>query len=69
MADQDDGVQGLSIEQTAGRTGITRHTLHSTTGASGELLATLERLRGHLAALDHKSGVYTTALEAEKESV
>jgi DNA-binding transcriptional MerR regulator len=34
-----------------------------------ELLNTLERLRGHLAALDHKIEVYTTALEAEKESV
>ena len=32
------------------------------------LLETLERLRGHLAALDHKIGVYATALEAEKES-
>jgi DNA-binding transcriptional MerR regulator len=36
------------------------------------LLQTLERLHGHLAALDHKIGVYTLALEAdeaEKESV
>jgi DNA-binding transcriptional MerR regulator len=32
-------------------------------------IMTLERLHGHLAALDHKIGVYTLALEAEKESV
>ena len=34
-----------------------------------ELLNTLERLRGHLAALDHKIGVYTAVLETEKELV
>jgi DNA-binding transcriptional MerR regulator len=33
-----------------------------------ELLATLARLHGHLAAIDNKIGVYTTALEAERES-
>jgi len=143
MVDQADDVQGLTIEETAERTGITRHTLryyerigllapvgrtvsghrrytdgdlgsiiflmllretgmpiedmqrfmalarqgeHTIRGRvdvlvahRAELLSTLERLRGHLAALDHKIGVYTaalettaletTALETEKESV
>jgi DNA-binding transcriptional MerR regulator len=138
MVDQADGAQGLTIEETAERTGITRHTLryyerigllapvgrtvsghrrytdgdlgsiiflmllretgmpiedmqrfmalarqgeHTIRGRvdvlvahRAELLSTLERLRGHLAALDHKIEVYTTALETtaletEKESV
>jgi DNA-binding transcriptional MerR regulator len=133
MTDQGDEVQGLSIEDAAERTGITRHTLRyyerigllAPVGrtASGhrrytdddlgsiifltllretgmpiqdmqrfvaltregehtipgrvevlvahrtEVLSTLEKLRGHLAALDHKIGVYTTILETEKELV
>jgi DNA-binding transcriptional MerR regulator len=133
MGDQAGDVRGLTIEETAGRTGISRYTLRyyerigllapvgrtasghrrytdddlggiifltllRETGMSiedmqrfmslaragehtvpgrievlaahrAELLATLERLHGHLAALDHKIGVYTLALEAEKETV
>jgi DNA-binding transcriptional MerR regulator len=133
MGDQAGDVQGLTIEATAERTGISRHTLryyerigllapvgrtasghrrytdddlggiifltllretgmpiedmqrfmtlartgeHTIPGRievlaahRAELLRTLERLHGHLAALDHKIGVYTLALEAEKESV
>jgi DNA-binding transcriptional MerR regulator len=132
MVDQVVEIQGLSIEDAAARTGITRHTLryyerigllapvgrassghrrytdddlgsiifltllretgmpiqemqrfvaltregeHTIPGRVDllvahrtELLNTLERLRGHLAALDHKIGVYTTILDHEKES-
>jgi DNA-binding transcriptional MerR regulator len=133
MDSQAGGGRGLTIEQTAERTGISRHTLRyyerigllapvgrtarghrrytdddlgaiifltllRETGMSiddmqrfmdlarqgdhtirgrievlaghrAQLLDTLERLHGHLAALDHKIGVYALALEAEKESV
>jgi DNA-binding transcriptional MerR regulator len=131
MGDQAGDVQGLAIEETAERTGISRHTLryyerigllapvgrtvsghrrytdddlgaiifltllretgmpiedmqrfmalarageHTIAGRievlgahRAELLKTLDRLHGHLAALDNKIGVYTMALEAEKE--
>ena len=52
---------GLTIEETADQTGITRHTLPAT-------MTSGTRLHGHLAAIDNKIGVYTTALETEKES-